>query len=76
MINSIFAFDDKLAYEIMTPRTDVFLIDIEDSPEEYLDELMKLRYSGYRCAEGITTTSSAYPHKGLSYKGQREQPRM
>lgn len=31
MINSIFAFDDKLAYEIMTPRTDVFLIDIEDS---------------------------------------------
>ena len=45
MINSIFAFDDKLAYEIMTPRTDVFLIDIEDSPEEYLDELMKLRYS-------------------------------
>ena len=45
MINSIFAFDDKLAYEIMTPRTDVFLIDIEDSPEEYLEELMKLRYS-------------------------------
>ena len=23
----------------------MFLIDIEDSPEEYLDELMKLRYS-------------------------------
>ena len=45
MINSIFAFDDKLAHEIMTPRTDVFSIDISDPPEEYLDELMELRYS-------------------------------
>jgi len=45
MINSIFAFDDKLAYEIMTPRTDVFMIDIDDPIEEYLDDLMMLRYS-------------------------------
>lgn len=45
MINSIFAFDDKLAYEIMTPRTDVFYIDIDDPAEEYMDELMELRYS-------------------------------
>ena len=33
MINSIFAFDDKLAYEVMTPRTDVFTIDIDDPQE-------------------------------------------
>ena len=52
MINSIFAFDDKLAYEIMTPRTDVFLIDIEDTPDEYLDELMKLRYSRIPVCKG------------------------
>jgi len=45
MINSIFEFDDKLAYEVMTPRTDVFLIDVNDPPQEYLDELMELRYS-------------------------------
>lgn len=45
MIKSIFAFDDMLAYEIMTPRTDVFSIDINDPPEEYIDELMELRYS-------------------------------
>lgn len=45
MINSIFAFDDKLAYECMTPRTDVFMIDIDDPIEEYLDDLMTLRYS-------------------------------
>ncbi len=45
MITGVFAFDDLLAYEVMTPRTDVFAIDINDPPEEYLDELMELRYS-------------------------------
>lgn len=45
MINSIFDFDDKPAYEAMTPRTDVFQIDINDAPDEYIDELMELRYS-------------------------------
>jgi len=45
MINSIFAFDDKLAYEVMTPRTDVFTIDIDDEEDEYLEELMELKYS-------------------------------
>lgn len=52
MINSIFEFDDELAYEIMTPRTDVFLIDIDDPSEEYVDELMKLRYSRIPVCEG------------------------
>lgn len=54
MINSIFAFDDKLAYEIMTPRTDVFVIDIEDPPEEYMSDLMKLRYSRIPVCKGET----------------------
>ena len=45
MITSIFAFDDMLAYEVMTPRTDVFSIDINAPTEEYIDELMELRYS-------------------------------
>lgn len=52
MINSIFEFDDELAYEIMTPRTDVFMIDINDPTEEYLDELMELRYSRIPVCEG------------------------
>ena len=34
MITSIFAFDDMLAYEVMTPRTDVFCIDINAPTEE------------------------------------------
>ena len=45
MIDSIFRFDDELAYEIMTPRTDVFMIDLNDPTNEYMDKLMELRYS-------------------------------
>lgn len=45
MINSIFEFDDKLAYEIMTPRTDVYMIDINDNLSDYIDELLEERYS-------------------------------
>lgn len=45
MIYSVFEFDDKLAYEIMTPRTDVYSIDINEDLREYLDELLEERYS-------------------------------
>lgn len=45
MIESVFEFDDELAYEIMTPRTDVYMIDINDPLTEYLDELLEERYS-------------------------------
>ena len=45
MINSIFEFDDKLADEVMTPRTDVYLINIDTPLNEYLDELMEEGYS-------------------------------
>ena len=45
MIGSIFRFDDERAVEIMTPRTDVFMIDINRPREEYFDELMSMRYS-------------------------------
>ena len=45
MIDSIFEFDDLLAYEIMTPRTDVFMFDLEDDRSEYFNELMELTHS-------------------------------
>ncbi len=45
MIESVFQFDDKYANEIMTPRTDVFMININDPQGEYFDELMSMRYS-------------------------------
>lgn len=45
MINSIFEFDNKLAREIMTPRINVFAIDISEPKEEYFEELFKTKYS-------------------------------
>jgi len=45
MITSIFEFDDKLAYEVMTPRTDVYLININDNLADYVDELLEERYA-------------------------------
>jgi len=45
MIDSIFEFDDKLADEIMTPRTEVYMINIDTPISEYLDELLEEGYS-------------------------------
>ncbi|EDU35934.1 hemolysin [Clostridium sporogenes] len=45
MINSIFDFDNTLAKEIMTPRTSVFAMDINDSPKRLINNMLEERYS-------------------------------
>ena len=45
MINSIFEFDDKLAKEVMTPRTNVYMINIDDCANTYLNSLLNEKYS-------------------------------
>ncbi|NLZ47458.1 MAG: HlyC/CorC family transporter [Clostridiales bacterium] len=45
MIESIFEFDNKVAEEVMTPRTEVFAIDINSHIDEIIDELTKENYS-------------------------------
>jgi putative hemolysin len=45
MITSVFEFDDKLAYEIMTPRTDVYMNSINDKLADYVDEMLQSRHS-------------------------------
>lgn len=45
LIESIFEFDDILAKEIMTSRTNVYAIDINDPLGEYIDELLVTRHS-------------------------------
>ncbi|MDO5101137.1 MAG: hemolysin family protein [Eubacteriales bacterium] len=45
MIDSIFEFDDTLAREIMTSRTDVYAVDLEEPLIEYLDEMLATRHS-------------------------------
>ncbi|WP_454054669.1 hemolysin family protein [Clostridium sp. Marseille-Q7071] len=45
MINSIIEFDDKLAKEVMKPRTETFLLNINTPIMEVLDKLLKENYS-------------------------------
>jgi len=45
MINSIMSFDNKLAEEIMTARTDIFMIDINRPTKEFTKEILNLKYS-------------------------------
>lgn len=45
MIHSIMTFDDLLAEEIMTARTDVFMIDINDKDKEFLEEFTKIKHA-------------------------------
>ena len=45
MIESVIGFDNKLAEEIMTARTEVFMIDIDAPIEEYIDAMLELKYS-------------------------------
>lgn len=52
IIKNVFEFGDILADEIMTPRTDVLMIDLEDDREEYFDELMELTHSRIPVCQG------------------------
>lgn len=45
MINSVIEFENKQAIEIMTPRIDVFSIDISDDTIEYIGELLETKFS-------------------------------
>lgn len=45
MIHSIMSFDDVWAEEVMTARTEVFMIDISDEDRKYLDEFLKVKHS-------------------------------
>jgi putative hemolysin len=45
MIDGIFEFDNTLAKEIMTPRTNVFTLDIEISVKEIIDKVLEEQYS-------------------------------
>lgn len=45
MIEGSMAFHDKVAREVMVPRTDAFMVDIEDDLEEKLDDILRQPYS-------------------------------
>ncbi|MDF2801047.1 MAG: hypothetical protein K0S61_950 [Anaerocolumna sp.] len=45
MINSIIEFDDTVAKEIMTPRVNIFAVNIIDPLSFYVDKLLESKYS-------------------------------
>lgn len=45
MLENIFAFDDIEAERIMTPRIDIYAIDINDSKDEIIDQIIKAPYT-------------------------------
>ena len=45
MIDSVFAFDDRTAREIMVPRRDVVVMDIGEPFDELIDEVLESRHS-------------------------------
>ncbi len=45
MITSIFSFDDKKAKEVMVPRQDMVAIDIDESVDSYLDDILQSMHS-------------------------------
>ena len=45
MIVNIMDFDDKLAYEIMTPRTSIYMVDYDEFNTDTVTEILKMGYS-------------------------------
>ncbi len=45
MLEGIFDFNEKTADQVMTPRTEVFLIDADAPLSEYLEEMLNEKYS-------------------------------
>lgn len=45
MLQGVFSLDTKVAREVMVPRTDAFMIDIEDSTKENIDAILAENYS-------------------------------
>ena len=52
MLEGIITFNDKMAREVMVPRTDAFMIDIEDDQQENLDAILNQPYSRIPVYEG------------------------
>ena len=45
LLNNVFEFNDIIVSEVMTPRTDMYAIDINDNIEELLEQIDEYKYS-------------------------------
>lgn len=51
-LNNIFEFDERIAKEIMVPRTEMSCISVDGSRQEILSQLKKEKYTRYPVMEG------------------------
>lgn len=51
-VNRIFAFDERLAREVMVPRTDMVCLYVDNSREENIDIIMREQYTRFPVAKG------------------------
>jgi CBS domain containing-hemolysin-like protein len=51
-VNNIFEFDERIAKEIMVPRTEVTSLDISDNLESVLETIQMEKYTRYPVVEG------------------------
>jgi len=52
LVSNIFRLDDKAIASIMTPRKDIFFLDLEDPFEQNRDKLMRSHYSRFPLCRG------------------------
>ena len=45
LLQGIFSLDELMAREVMVPRTDAFMIDINDDTQENIQEILKQNFS-------------------------------
>lgn len=45
MLQGVFSLDEMVAREVMVPRTDAFMVDVNDDPEQIVKEILKESYS-------------------------------
>ena len=55
-VNNVFEFDDKIAREIMVPRTDIVGFEVNATFEEVLTQISEERYTRYPIYEGDRDT--------------------
>lgn len=51
-VNNIFEFDERIAKEIMVPRTEIVTFDISDDIETIIDVIQKEKYTRYPVIDG------------------------
>ena len=59
MLQGIFNLDEMMAREVMVPRTDAFMVDIEDDINVIMPEILRQNFLEYLFTKGIKTISLA-----------------